>query len=165
MPELVAPRAEDDPVSSVYDAYREFLVALVCRKFRVPADDALGLVHEVFLSFMRCRGDIANQRAWLVAAACNAARGYWRGRRTTNDSLELIANEGRACDVDVIIRVAEILRKLPERWRRILEMHYLEGRSTKEIAEILHTTPGYAEQLVHEGLVHARAVSVETKCT
>lgn len=165
MPKLVAPRAEDDPVASVYVAYQKFLVTLVCRKFRVPPDDALGLVHEVFLSFLRCRGDIAKERAWLVAAACNAARGYWRGRRTTDESLAAIANEGLALNVNVVILVAEVLRKLPERWRRILEMHYLEGRSTREIAAILKTTPGYAEQLVHEALVRARAVAKEARCT
>lgn len=165
MTELAARQPDEDPVAAVYDAYREFLEALVCRKFRVPSEDALGLVHEVFLSFLRCRGEIENQRAWLIAASCNAARGYWRRRRTSDDSLEAIVNESRECDTDVIIRVAEVLRKVPERSRRILEMRYLEGHSTKEMAAILNTTPGYAEQLVHESLVHARAATGETRCT
>ena len=73
MTEAAARQADPDPVTAVYDAYREFLVTLVCQKFRVPDDDALGLIHEVFLSFLRCRRDIENQRAWLIATACSAA--------------------------------------------------------------------------------------------
>ncbi|MGK2856346.1 MAG: RNA polymerase sigma factor [Thermoanaerobaculia bacterium] len=152
-------------MASVYDAYREFLVSLICSKFGVPNDDALGLVHEVFLSFMRCRADIADQRAWLVAAACNAGRGYWRRRGAPDVPIDARAIEGPRYDVDVIMRVAEVLQRLPERWRRVLELHYLEGHSTREIAEILKTTPGYAEKLVHESLVRARAAAVEAECT
>ena len=163
MTEAVARRAGDDPVAAVYDAYRDFLVSLVCRKFRVPKDDALGLVHEVFVSFMRCRRDIGNQRAWLIAAACNAARGYWR-RHQPDDSADGLEIAGRAYDVDVIIRVAEVLQKVPERWRKVLELHYLEGHSTREIASILKTIEGYAEKLVHEGLVRARAAAGEAEC-
>lgn len=165
MTEAVVREANPDPVEAVYDAYREFLVVLVCRKFRVPEDDALGLVHEVFLSFLRCRRDIENQRAWLIAAACNAARGYWRQRRSDEEPATALESVGYAGDAEVLVRVAEVLRRLPERTRRVLELHYLEGHSTREIAEILNTTPGYAEKLVHESLVRARAAAGEGKCT
>lgn len=165
MTEAALRQAEPDPVAAVYDAYRDFLVALVCRKFRIPEDDALGLIHEIFLSFLRCRRDIENQRAWLIAAACNAARGYWRQRRNDEDPAATLESIGYTGDTEVLIRVAEVLRRLPERSRRVLELHYLEGHSTREIATILNTTPGYAEKLVHESLVRARAAAGETKCT
>lgn len=165
MTELLALRSEDDAVAEVYAAYRQFLVSLVSRKFGVPSDDALGLVHEVFLSFLRCRHEIENQRAWLVAAACNAARGYRSRLRTDEDSLDAAENVGTTFDVDVMLRAAEVLRRVPERWRRVLELHYLEGHSTREIAVILKTTTGYAEKLVHEGLAHARAAAGEARCT
>jgi RNA polymerase sigma-70 factor (ECF subfamily) len=131
----------------------------------VPEEDALGLVHEVFVSFLRCRHEIENQRAWLIAGACNAARGYWRQQRDQHDSGIALETIGFADDTEVLIRVAEVLRRLPERTRRVLELHYLEGHSTREIAEILNTTPGYAEKLVHESLVRARAAAGEEKCT
>lgn len=165
MTEAAIERADVDPVATVYDAYREFLVALVCRKFRVPQEDALGLVHEVFVSFLRCRHEIENQRAWLIAAACNAARGYWRRQRDDTDSGVPSELQGAELDVDVILRVAEVLGRLPERFRRVLELRYLEGHSTRELATILNTTPGYAEKLVHESLLLARAAIGEAKCT
>ncbi|MFA6958239.1 MAG: sigma-70 family RNA polymerase sigma factor [Thermoanaerobaculia bacterium] len=162
----MARRSGDDAVAEVYAAYRQFLVSLISKKFGVPVDDALGLVHEVFLSFLRCRHEIENQRAWLIAAACNAARGYWLRRRTDEEPLEAADNVGTTFDVDVIVRVAELLRRVPQRWRRVLELHYLEGHSTREIAVILRTTPGYAEKLVHEGLRRARAAAAgEARCT
>jgi len=164
MSEAAVRRADADPVETVYEAYREFLTTLVCRKFNVPQDDALELIHEVFVSFLRCRNDIVNQRAWLIAAACNAARGYFRRRRDTAPATS-VENLGYVSDVDVIVRVAEVLRRLPPRWRRVLELHYLEGHSTREIATILDTTPGYAEKLVHESLVRARAAAREAECT
>lgn len=165
MTEAAVRQADPDPVAAVYDAYRGFLVALVCQKFRVPDDDALGLIHEVFLSFLRCRRDIVHQRAWLVAAACNAARGYWRQRRYYNDPAAELETIGYAGDTEVLVRVAEVLRRLPERSRRVLELHYLEGHSTREIATILNTTQGFAEKLVHASLVQARAAAGEEKCT
>ncbi|MCM2314879.1 MAG: sigma-70 family RNA polymerase sigma factor [Thermoanaerobaculia bacterium] len=165
MTEAAARQADPDPVAAVYDAYRGFLVALVCQKFRVPDDDALGLVHEVFLSFLRCRRDIENQRAWLIAAACNAARGYWRQHRDDDDPATALESIGRSGDAEVLVRVAEVLRRLPERSRRVLELHYLEGHSTREIATILNTTQGFAEKLVHQSLVQARAAAGEERCT
>lgn len=165
MKEAAARRADADPVEAVYDCYREFLVALVCRKFHVPPDDALGLVHEVFVSFLRCRHEIENQRAWLVAAACNAARGYWRRRDETTTTLDSTEHAAMSIDVDVLLRVAEVLRGLPERARRILELRYLQGHSTRELAAILGTTPGYAEKLVHESLAQARAAAEARRCT
>ncbi|MBI2215039.1 MAG: sigma-70 family RNA polymerase sigma factor [Acidobacteria bacterium] len=164
MTDAAAQRADTDPVAVVYDAYREFLVALICRKFRIPEDDALGLVHEVFLSFLRCRRDIENQRAWLIAAACNAARGY-RRQHCDDEPVTVLESLGYDSGAEVILRVAEVLRRLPERSRRVLELHYLEGHSTREIATILNTTEGYAEKLVHESLVRARAAAGEAACT
>lgn len=165
MTEAAVRQADPDPVAAVYHAYREFLVTLVCQKFHVPDDDALGLIHEVFLSFLRCRHEIENQRAWLVAAACNAARGYWRQRRDDDDPATPLESIGYAGDAEVLVRVAQVLRRLPERSRRVLELHYLEGHSTREIATILNTTQGFAEKLVHESLVRARAAAGEEECT
>jgi RNA polymerase sigma-70 factor (ECF subfamily) len=51
--------------------------------------------------------------------------------------------------------VAEILRALPERYSRVLELRFLRGYSVSETAQELDVTPENAKVLQHRALARA----------
>jgi len=61
-------------VGILYEQYRDLLLHVACRKFRVPDSDAENLMQEVFLAYMQSESRVENTKAWLVAAMCNASR-------------------------------------------------------------------------------------------
>lgn len=161
--ESVRGTAPDD-VEALYVQYRTLLMAVACRKFRVPDADAENLLQEVFLSYLQTGARIDNIRAWLVAAVCNASRHYWRtqGRSESlpEDYLEHsdpgsdALPEKRALEMTI----HQALGYLQPRCRETLRMHYFEGRSAAEIARELETTTRYSEKLIHNCLKRVREI-------
>src|SRR5206468_1566336 len=70
-------------IGALYEQYRELLMHISCRKFRVPESDAESLMQEVFVSYMESGRGVENTRGWLVGAMCNASRHYWRVQART----------------------------------------------------------------------------------
>ena len=60
-------------------------------------------------------------------------------------------------------RAGKILASLPDRYRRILELRFLEACSIKEAAEALGVSVGNAKVLQHRALRMAANLSVEVE--
>jgi RNA polymerase sigma-70 factor (ECF subfamily) len=58
-------------------------------------------------------------------------------------------------------RVRRILAALPERYRQILELRFLQAASIKEAAKALNITVGNAKVLQHRALQTAAKLSTE----
>lgn len=144
-------------------AYREhygLLHFIAVARFHVPLPDAENVVHDVFVRFLRHQDRITNDRAWLVAAVCNAARDYWRApeRRTKAD----LPQRG-ASPVDALgakVDVATLMHGLPDRCRDLLRRRFYYGCSSDELATTYATTTGYVKVMVHRCLTAARALLV-----
>ncbi len=50
------------------------------------------------------------------------------------------------------LMIAEALRRLPERTRRVIEMHYFEGWTHSEIAQKASLPLGTVKSTIHRGL-------------
>jgi len=152
------------PVAIAYEVHRELLRVIAEQKFHVPADDAGPLVNDVFVSYLRNHAHVRDERAWLIAAICNAAREYWyhHGRRQ---------GLAESADVDEItvdtitdrLDLAHVLSQMPERCRKALWLRVVEGRSPDELAELLATSVANARQIVHRCKVYARALFEERR--
>ena len=148
--------------------YREFydlLRAIITRKFRIPDQDAYGLVHEVFVAYLAQADHVLNIRPWLVAVACNVSRNYWRAQHRT-ESLQLDSEDRGSSNCQTLedtylerLLVQRALSAVPEKSLRILRMHYLEGYTAPEIAMALATSTRYAEKLIHQALRRVRDAS------
>lgn len=150
-------------VADVYLEYRQFLIRVANERFFVPEEEAEAIVQEIFLAYMRCTWDVTDRRAWLIAAVCNASRTYWRRNPRCPEQAGEAGEPGDdsgECErsVEVATRVTQILGRMSERDRHIMRLHYLEGYTAGEIAEVLETTPGYAEKLLHLCLTRARKI-------
>lgn len=153
----------DDPQDEIATAYRkhyEVLEYVITERFHIPRDDAGGLIHEVFLAFIRNRPRIRNERSWLVGATFLQCRVYWR-TRNRDEMLSGLDDEIEAAAVaeDIAARVAvsAVLRRLSTRCRKLLHLRFFEEYSSAEIARQFDTTVDYARKLVHECVGNARA--------
>jgi RNA polymerase sigma factor (sigma-70 family) len=127
--------------------------------------DAEDLTAEVFLAALRplrLTASVGEVRAYLRATARTVLAAHWRetmGREITSiedieqppDSEEAISTAPQ--------RVAQVLDSLPDRYRQILEMRFLQGNSVKESAAELGISVANAKVLQHRALRLAAQVN------
>jgi len=123
--------------------YHEALERAVLR--RVGNEDvARDIVQQGFLQFHRARNDFRDGekvRPWLYTIALNLSRDWGRkyGRRTfvAYEDRDFVEEPDdfvvRAEDVQ---RVRDALETLDEKHREVIELHWFEGLSFREIADI-----------------------------
>lgn len=101
-------------------------------------------------------------RAYLRATARTVLAAHWRetlGREITSiDDIEQPPDSEEAIST-APQRVAKVLQSLPDQYRRILELRFLQGRSVKESAAELGITVSNAKVLQHRALRLAAQVS------
>jgi RNA polymerase sigma-70 factor (ECF subfamily) len=150
----------------------------VTRLFRVMytrvgnRTDAEDLTAEVFRSVvgrleLGCsRGEV---RAYLLMTAQTVLASYWRrrlGRSVTvispETDIELLSDRPAEDDSSESREQAhKILAALPDRFRRILELRFLEASSIKEAASEMNVTVSNAKVLQHRALQMATRVARE----
>ncbi|MDQ4034831.1 MAG: sigma-70 family RNA polymerase sigma factor [Chloroflexota bacterium] len=138
--------------------------------------DAEDLTAQVFvraveqLDTTREPGQIA---AWLYRVAQNAIADYWRafyrlpvvgvdhvapGWEPADDA----ARRAAVPDDGASIRVQTLLRTLPDRYRRVLELRFLQRLSVAETAQAMGITSGNAKVLQYRALRKAALISETT---
>lgn len=149
--------ADESAVAREYRVNATLLLRIAEGKFRVPKEEAEALVHDVFATYLLHHPNVENPRAWLVAAICNASRGYWR-RLREHDELTDVHQDVRSEETDFFrqLLVRQALDTLRDRCKETLRMHYWEGRTAVEMAEALGTTRRYAEKMIHKCLKYTR---------
>ena len=129
--------------------------------------DAEDLTADVFLSAVRRirisahRGEV---RAYLAAITRTTLASYWRrrvGREVTTIEPTTATRflDDPAPPSDAPARARRLLDALPERYRRILELRFLEALSVKEAAQAMNVTVANAKVLQHRALAMAGAAS------
>lgn len=157
---------QPDPEGAIADAYRAhygLLEFVAIQKFRVPEADAADVIHEVVVAFIRSRPRIFDERAWLVGAACNASRLYWREQGRDHAIVETDNDVEAACapeDVVQRVDVKTMLRRLPRRCREVLRLRFFEEYSSQEMATHFETTIDYARKMVYRCVGAARSLLV-----
>ena len=113
--------------------------------------DAEDITQEVFLRLL-CRAptfaDENHRRRWLLQVTANLCRdqlrGFWRKRVTElEDTIPAAAPEEQEALASVM--------SLPEQYRLPIHLHYYEGYSVAEIAEILKLGPSAVKMRLKRG--------------
>ena len=128
--------------------------------------DAEDLTAEVFLAALRplrLTASVGEVRAYLRATARTVLAAHWRetlGREITSieDDIEQPADSEEAIST-APLRVAKVLESLPDHYRRILELRFLQGNSIKESAAELGVSVANAKVLQHRALRLAAQVN------
>lgn len=121
--------------------------------------DAEDLTAEVFLAALRplrMSATVAEVRAYLRATARTVLAAHWRetmGREITSiEDIAMVQPETENAISTAPQRVRAVLDNLPDNYRRILELRFLEGCSIKESARQLGVGVGNAKVLQHRAL-------------
>jgi RNA polymerase sigma-70 factor (ECF subfamily) len=141
--------------------------------------DAEDLTTEVFLAAlrpMRVSATVGEVRAYLSATARTVLAAHWRrtlGREITwigelpepTDPAEDPAEDDLADEEASTssVRAARVLDALPEQYRRILVLRFLDGYSLREAAAAMGVSVGNAKVLQHRALRRAAQLNDEVR--
>jgi RNA polymerase sigma-70 factor (ECF subfamily) len=136
---------------------------------RPDAEDLTSEVFSAALRPMRLPTSRGEARSYLLLTAKTVLASHWRRRLgqpvTTIDPdtdigylTEMSATEQPS---DAPARAGKILHGLPERYRRILELRFLEACSIKEAAHTMSITVSNAKVLQHRALQMAANLAAE----
>ena len=133
---------------------------------RPDAEDLTSEVFRAALGPLRLTASKGEVRAYLLATARTVLASHWRRRlglevtRIEPDA-DLSYVAAPAPDSDAGPQARQILNALPDHYRRILELRFLEGCSIKESARALEVSVSNAKVLQHRALRMAARVAEE----
>jgi RNA polymerase sigma-70 factor (ECF subfamily) len=164
---------DDDAYSDWESVYRDNVERLYRLMYtrvgnRPDAEDLTSEVFSTALRPLRLSASKGEVRAYLLVTARTVLASHWRrllGQPVTTidpdtDIAFLVEAPGQAPS-DAPARTSKILAALPDRYRRILELRFLEANSIKEAAETMQVSISNAKVMQHRALQMAANVDVE----
>ena len=166
-------------LEGIYDSYSEQIYKFIF--FKVGnREDAEDITSQVFIKAANSI-DIAQteqtQLAWLYQVARTTItdhwRGYYRGVSTSLDEMEenstlhlaaepIVLGSAQDDDLDPAVeKVRSVLALLPENYRRVLELRFLQGCSLRETATAMSITEANAKVIQHRAIQKALKVGAE----
>lgn len=128
----------DMTIDAVFDKYCDtvYRLAFARTKNRFDAEDVL---QTVFLKLLKTDTDFVDEehlKAWLLKVAVNSSKNLLTSAwvRLTEGMRDDLAT-----DLVATTEVYSIVMELPQKYRTVIHLHYYEGYSCLEIAEILGT--------------------------
>ena len=124
---------------------------------RPDAEDLTSEVFRTALRPLRLSATDPEIRSYLRATAQTLLASFWRRRfgieiTALDAGSELPDASDEVIASDAAKRTARILDGLPERYRQILELRFLEGQSLKEAARSMNISVSNAKVLQHRAL-------------
>lgn len=148
--------AQRDPgrFAEIYEANFARVYTFVAR--RVPGrEEAEDVAAEVFQQALGGLGGFEWRDkplvAWLLGIASHLIARHWKGTQPTVpiDEIELAANSR---DAERQAWFAQLLQRLPDDQRHVLERRFFEQRSVREIAQEMGRSEGAIKQLQFRAL-------------
>ncbi len=152
-------RSKPFTFQEVYETYVEAIYRFVYRRVG-NRPDAEDITSQVFLKALKgldlSRPD-QSIAGWLYQTAETSIADYWRQfyRYPKADPPEDWPEPGAFSGHEegpAASRVVELLAKLPENYRRVLELRFLEGLSIRETAQRMGISESNAKVLQHRAL-------------
>ena len=147
------PIRSQEEVASLYRRHVDMVyqICLMLMKNVPDAEDAVQTVFRKMMEYDRPFRDHEHEKAWLIVTARNECKNqlkhWWRTRRESEEVLNTLAWEQPEDGA-----LWETILRLPEKYRLVLYLHYYQGYTALETAEILGRNPS----TVRGWLVQAR---------
>ena len=145
------PTQPANDVEALLNKYGDMLyrLCLLMLKNEYDAEDA---VQETVIKYYRkapAFEDAEHEKAWLIKVAANRCRDMLRFRaRHPQTSDECLAKLWRESSDSGIM---EALASLPEPYRLVLTLYYIEEHRIEEIAKIINRTPSAVKMRLQKG--------------
>ena len=140
-----------DCVREAVHKYGDMLYRLCFVMLRNTAD-AEDAVQETFIAYTTKSpvfSDKEHEKAWLLKVASNKCRDILRFRNrhqlTELSELEAVVQD------DESSHILEALMELPEKFRLVLTLYYIDEYKVKEIVEIIKKTPSAVKMRLQKG--------------
>jgi len=138
-------------VEETLEIYGDMLYRL-CLVMLGNASDAEDAVQETFLTYIKKTPvfkDPEHEKAWLITVASNKCRDILRlnKRRPMIDINCIEAVSDEIHDSGII----EALMLLPEKYKLVLELYYVEEYRIDEIAKMINRTPSAVKMRLQKG--------------
>lgn len=104
--------------------------------------DSEDIVQETYLRYMKKRPNFKNEeheKAWFIRTTINLSKDYLKSYWVSKTA-EL--NSDIPCMMESDYELMDTISRLPQKYRLVIQLHYIEGYSLKEISEILKKKPG-----------------------
>lgn len=126
-----------------------FRVCLIMLKNEADAEDA---VQETYLKYIQKSPEFKNaehEKAWLLRVANNKCKDMLKARKIR---LQINSQAERIVECDMFPdSFAELLAEVPEKFRIVLTLYYVEDYKVNEIAQILSKTPSAVKMRLQKG--------------
>lgn len=123
---------------TVYNNYADMLYRLAL-SYLNHREDAQDVVQDVFTKYMcgiHLPMDKEHEKAWFIRVTINQCHDYLRRRKhRTHASLDEVT-ELPGEEQEIPFMLQETLQNIPEKYKSVIVLHYLEGFSVQEIAKI-----------------------------
>lgn len=155
-------------LNSLYRLHLDKVYGFIYTRVGTQAD-AEDLTAQVFLKMLEnlesYRGE-GTFVGWLLGIARHTVLDFWRQRYRAQElpleqflesfAVELPATD--SSDPEKHLWVEHLLDALPDRYRQVLELRLLNGRSVRETAQTMEISENYVKVLQHRALKKAREV-------
>ncbi len=154
---------DEDALRAAYELYGA-LVYTYCLQ-SLDESRAKDVAQEVFISALRNRGQYNPQKGtlagWLIAITKNRIIDNIRAeqrheKRRAEADFEEVAVEAQVDKAGDRMMVAEALRCLPDRPRRVIALHYFDDLTHSQIADRLSVPIGTVKSDLRRGLLQIR---------
>lgn len=154
--------AQADPARFVelYQRYVDRVYAFVVSRTgdRVVSEDITSQVFELALAHLnRFEWRGVPFSSWLFRIAANAITDHWRqDAREANDPPLDVPGPGGLDDIERRVLLTELVERLPEAQRHVIQLRFVQEKSIREIAAALDRSEGAVKQLQLRALENLR---------
>lgn len=143
-------------IESLVDLYGDMLYRICLMELQSEAD-AEDAVQETFIKFLKKQPNTASDehtKAWLIRTAVNYSRDIRRRNRIrASEDIDLFCE--RIADTSSMDAgdgaVLRVLMSLPEKFSRVMTLHFVEGLDYKTIAGIIGRTESAVKMRIKKG--------------
>mgnify|MGYP000020713998 CR=1 FL=1 len=140
----------------LYERYGNAMLRVAQRYFPSDLTAAEDAVQNAWLkvikNFSKIQEDSSNKRgAYLVTIVKNESISLLRKQRQDISLDEMLVAEQENTTEDSKSSIIEIIRNMPEVYRAVLELRFVEELSTREISKLLHLSESAINTRIHRG--------------
>ena len=151
-------RGDASAMDRLYAVYVDYLAG-VCARYIADDDDLKDVLQESFIKIFTKVGSFdyrgkGSLKAWMGRIVVNESLNFLRANSklpTTSLDLEPPDVPDEAPDIDGLSADAmvQLMRQLPDGYRAVLNLYVVEGKSHKEIAQLLGIKPDTSASQLH----------------
>ncbi len=142
---------KEDEAENIVNQYADALFRLCFTILRnhMDAEDAVSDTLMKYLTKAPVFLEEEHRKSWLIRVASNICKDMLRANRYREhlDLNEISLYAPDQSDSDILVDVF----RLPEKYRTIIYLYYIEGYSSKEIADILSISPTAVRKRLQHG--------------